>query len=91
MTVENSGAHVTARLYELSREHCRLQVPNPPRVGTAVLVKIYAWPHFFQVHGRVRQSDPNFGLAVAFSEIEPRYVSVLDACLLEMEQKESNG
>jgi hypothetical protein len=91
LTVENSGAHVTARLYELSREHWRLQVPNPPRVGTAVLVKIYAWPHFFQVHGRVRQSDPNFGLAVAFSEIEPRYVSVLDACLLEMEQKESNG
>ncbi len=91
LTVENSGPHVTARLCELSREHCRLQVSNPSPVGTAVLVKIYAWPHFFQVHGTVCQSDPNFGVAVAFSEIEPRYVSVLNACLQEMEQKESNG
>jgi hypothetical protein len=46
---------------------------------------------FFQVHGTVCQSDPNFGVAVTFSEIEPRYVSVLNACLLEMEQKEGNG
>jgi len=91
LTVENSGPHVTARLCELSREHCRLQVSNPSPVGTAVLVKIYAWPHFFQVHGTVCQSDPNFGVAVTFSEIEPRYVSVLNACLLEMEQKEGNG
>ena len=91
LTVENSGAHVTARLCELSREHCRLLVSNPSPVGTAVLVKIYSWPHFFQVYGTVCQSDPNFGVAVAFSEIEPRYISVLDACLREMEQKESNG
>ncbi|MCU1239700.1 MAG: hypothetical protein JWO71_426 [Candidatus Acidoferrum typicum] len=91
LTVENSGAHVTARLCELSRENCRLLVSNPSPVGTAVLVKIYAWPHFFQVYGTVYQSDPNFGVAVAFSEIEPRYISVLDACLREMEQKESNG
>jgi len=52
-------------------------------------VKIYAWPHFFQVHGTVCPSDPN-GVVVAFSEIEPCYVSVLNACLLEMEQKKNN-
>ncbi len=91
LTTENSGAHVTARLCELSREHCRLHVSNPFPVGTAVLVKIYAWPHFFQVHGTVCQSDLNFGVAVALTEIEPHYISVLDAFLQEMEQKESNG
>jgi hypothetical protein len=91
LTVEDSGPPVTARLYELSREHCRLEVSNPCPVGTAVLIRIYAWPHFFQVHGTVRQSDHNFGVAVAFDEIEPRYVSALDACLLEMEQKDTNG
>jgi hypothetical protein len=85
LTVENSGAHVSSHLYELSREHCRLQVSNPSPVGTAVLVQVYAWPHFFQVHGTVCQSDPNF-VAVAFSEIEPRYVSVLNACLLEIDK-----
>ena len=44
LTVESSGALVTARLFALSREHCRLHLSSP--VGTAVLVKIYAWPHF---------------------------------------------
>jgi hypothetical protein len=91
LTVESSGAHVTARLFELSREHCRLHLSNPPPVGTAVLVEIYAWPHFFQAHGSVYHSDPSLGVAVAFSQIEPRHVSVLNACLLEMEQKESKG
>jgi hypothetical protein len=91
LTIEKSDAHVTAHLCELSREHCRLQVSNPSPVGTAVLVKIYAWPHFFQVHGTVCHGDPDLGVAVAFREIEPRYVAALNACLLEMEQKESNG
>jgi hypothetical protein len=90
LTVEDLGAHVTARLYELSREHCRLHVSNPFPVGTQVLVKIYAWPHFLQVHGTICHSDVN-GVAVAFSEIESRYVAVLNACLLEIEQKESDG
>jgi len=53
-------------------------------------VKIYAWPHFLQVQGKVCRSDSNFGVAVAFGQIESRYVSVLNACLLEAEQKQRN-
>jgi hypothetical protein len=49
LAVENSDVHLTARLYELSREVCRLYLKNPPLVGTSVLVKIYAWPFFLQV------------------------------------------
>ena len=91
LTVENSGPHVTARLCELSREYCRLHLSAPFPVGTAVLVKIYAWPHFFQVHGTVCHSETKLGVDVAITEIEPCYVSVLNACLLEMEQKERSG
>lgn len=91
LTLENLHIHATARLYELSREHCRLAVSNCPPLGTAVLVKIYAWPHFFQVRGKVCQSDPNVGVAVAFSEIEPRYVGALNACLLETQEKQNDG
>jgi len=90
LAVENSDVHLTARLCELSREGCRLYVKNPPLVGTSVLVKIYAWPYFLQVQGKVCRSDPNFGVAVAFGQIESRYVSVLNACLLEAEQKQRN-
>jgi hypothetical protein len=87
LTEENSGTHATARLCELSRKHCRLHVSKPSPVGTAVLVKIYAWPHFFQVHGTVCHSDSKFSLAIEFGEIEAQYVSVLNACLLEIEKR----
>lgn len=90
LVVENSDVHVTARLCELSREGCRLYVRNPPPVATSVLVKIYAWPYFLQVQGKICRSDPNFCVAVAFGQIESRCVSVLNACLLEAEQKQRN-
>jgi len=90
LAVENSDLHLTARLYELSREGCRLYVMNPPRVGTSVFLKVFAWPHFFQVHCKVFLSDPNFGVAVAFDQIESRYASELNACLLDAEQKQRN-
>ena len=88
LVVENSDVHVTARLCALSREGCRLYVENPPLVGKSVFVKIYAWPHFLQVQGKVCRSDPDLLVAVAFGQIESCYVSVLDACLLEAEQKQ---
>jgi hypothetical protein len=87
LTEENSGAHGTARLCELSREHCRLHVSDPSPIGTAVFVKIYAWPHFFQVRGTVHHSDSEFGVAIEFGEIEAPYMSVLNACLLEIEKR----
>jgi hypothetical protein len=90
LEVENSDVHLTVRLCELSREGCRLYVKNPPLEGTSVLVKIYAWPYFLQVQGKVCRPDPNFGVAVGFGQIESRYVSVLNACLLEAEQKQRN-
>jgi len=90
IAVENSDVHLTARLYELSREGCRLDIVNSLPVGTSVLLKIYAWPYFFQVHGRVVLSDPNHGVTVAFDHIESRYVTELNACLLDAEQKQRN-
>jgi hypothetical protein len=91
LTIETSGVPVTARLCELSRQHCRLFVSNPPSPQSSVLVKIYAWPHFFEVHGTVSRSDAKFGIGVEFGEIEPRYISALNACLLEIEQNQSKG
>jgi hypothetical protein len=87
LAVENADVHLTARLCELSREGCRLCVENPPLVGTSVLVKIYAWPYFFEIRGKVCESNPSFGVAVSFGQVEPRYVSVLNACLLEAEKQ----
>jgi PilZ domain len=90
LTVENSDVHLAARMCELSREGCRLEVKNPPLVGTAVLLRIYAWPYYLEVQGKVCDSDPHLSVAVAFGQIESRYVPELNACLLEAEQKQRN-
>ena len=90
LVVENSGVHLIARLYELSRKDCSLYAMNPLPVGTSVLLKIFAWPYFFQVHGKVFLSDSEFGVTVEFDPIESRYVTELNACLLDAEQKRRN-
>jgi hypothetical protein len=90
IVVENSDVCLTARVCELSRQGCHLYAVNPPPVGASVLVKVYAWPNFFQARATVYHSDPKLGVGVAFNEIEPHHVSVLDACLLEAEQKQRN-
>jgi len=83
LTVEDSDVHLTARLSELSREGCRLYTMNPLPVRHIIHLKIYAWPYFFQVRGKVFLSDPDVGVTVAFDQIESRYVSELNACLLD--------
>lgn len=88
LVVENSDVPLIARLYELSRKGCHLYAMNAPHVGTSVLLKIFAWPHFFQVHGKVFLSDSDF--TVAFDHIESRYVTELNACLQDAEQKRRN-
>jgi hypothetical protein len=90
LAVENSDVHLTARLCELSREGCLLYAKNPPLVGASVFVKIYTWPYYLEVQGKVWRSDPNLGVFLAFGQIESRYVSVLNSCLLEAKQKQRN-
>jgi hypothetical protein len=87
LLVENSDVCLSANVSELSREGCHLHLANAFPAGTSVVVKIYAWPHFFQARGTVRYSEHNLGVGIAFREIEPQYTSVLDALLLEAEGK----
>jgi hypothetical protein len=67
--------------------HAELTEENSGAHGTAVFVKIYAWPHFFQVRGTACRSDSEFGVAIEFGQIEAQYISVLNACLLEIEKR----
>jgi hypothetical protein len=87
LLVENSDVCLTANVSELSREGCHLQLADTFPVNTSVFVKIYAWPHFFQARGIVRYSEHTLGVDIAFRKIEPQYTSVLDALLLEAEEK----
>lgn len=85
LLVANSDVCVNTRVSGLSRQGCHLDLTDSPPDGTSVIIKIYAWPHFFQARGTLCHSE--HGLGVTFEEIESDYASALEACLLEGEQK----
>jgi hypothetical protein len=86
LVVENSDVCLTTRVSKLSLWGCHLHLTDTFPAGTSVLVKIYAWPHFFQARGTVCQSEHGPGIGVAFEKIESEYASELEACLLEAQQ-----
>ena len=89
LLVENSNVCLATRVSKLSRQGCDLQLRDTFAAGTSVVVKIYAWPHFFQARGTVSYSEHGHGVSVAFKKIESEYASALEACLLEAEQNRS--
>ena len=88
LLVENSNVCLTTRVSKLSRQGCDLQLRDSFAAGTSVVVKVYAWPHFFQARGTVCYSEHGNRVGVAFKKIESDYASALDACLLEAEQSQ---
>jgi hypothetical protein len=88
LLVENSDVCLTTRVSKLSRQGCDLQLRDTFAAGTSVVVKVYAWPHFFQARGTVCYSQHGHGVGVAFQKIESNYASALEACLLEAEQNQ---
>jgi hypothetical protein len=88
LLVENSNVCLTTRVSKLSRQGCDLQLRDTFAPGTTVVVKVYAWPHFFQARGTVYYSKHGLGVGVAFEKVESDYASALEACLLEAEQNQ---
>jgi hypothetical protein len=88
LLVENSNVCLTTRVIKLSRSGCDLYLTDTFPAGTAVLVKIYAWPHFFQARGAICYSAHGLGVGVAFEKIESEYASAFEACLLEAQQNQ---
>jgi hypothetical protein len=86
LLIENSDVCLTTRVSRLSRQGCYLHLTDTFPAGICVVVKIYAWPHFFQARGTVSHSEHELG--VTFEKIESEYASALEACLLEAEQKQ---
>src|SRR5258706_14458403 len=87
LVVEDSNVCLTTRVSKLSRQGCDLQLRDTFAAGTSVVVKVYAWPHFFQARGTAGYSEHGTGVGVV-KKIESDYASALDACLLEAEQSQ---
>jgi hypothetical protein len=78
-------------LFELGRAGCHLYLDDQIPAGTAVLVKVYAWPNYFQAPGIISTSRPSIGTDIAFQKMEAHHLQALERCLLEAEEKQRNS
>jgi hypothetical protein len=86
VTLANSGP-VDARVTGLSLHGCALKFPIPLPPATPVLVKILADSESFEADGTVIYSRPNVGFALAFRDIKPHFLAVLQKWLVLAKKK----
>jgi hypothetical protein len=88
---EKSDVRIATRVNELSQNGCYLDMMNPFPVNTQVVVKISAGEAFFQARAKIVYSQMNMGAGLAFLEVEPEYVVVLQRWLDEAEREKAKG
>jgi hypothetical protein len=77
---ENSNRILT-QVKEISLHGCYLEFTPLPR-GTHVIVKMFDGADFFEASASVVFSEPNMGLGLAFRDVKPNFLSVLQRWLL---------
>ena len=80
VTLPNSDP-VDARVRELSSYGCFLSFPISVSSGTPVSVKILAGSKTFEANGTVIYFQPDVGFALAFRDIKPHFLAVLQKWL----------
>jgi hypothetical protein len=90
VTPENSRT-VSTRVRELSLHGCFLEFSTALPTETRVLVKIVTESEFFEAKGSVIYSRPNVGFGLAFLEVEPRFLDVLEKWLRSAQEKIESG
>ena len=90
VTPENSRT-VSTRVTELSLHGCFLEFPRSLAAGTRVFVKIATESEVFEVNGSVIYSRPKVGFGLAFLEVEPRFLRVLQEWLRPAKKKIESG
>ncbi len=81
---EKSDVRLASRVSELSRYGCYLDMMNPFPVDTLIFLKIWRDEGItLQTKGRIVYSQPNVGAGVVFVDLEPQYVPLLEAWLVQ--------
>ena len=80
ITFENSNT-VSARVRELSLHGCFLEFPASLPAGTRVFVKVMTESEFFEAKGSVIYYQQDVGFGLAFLEVKPRFLRVLQKWL----------
>ena len=83
---QKTDVRIATRVSELSLHGCYLDMMNPFPQDTLVLVKIFAGEDFFQAKARIVYVQPNLGAGLAFLEVEPEPLAVLQHWLATAQQ-----
>lgn len=75
---------MSARVSELSLRGCYLDTLNPFPEGTHIRLVIFHGGVTFTVHATVIYPQPNMGMGVVFSAVEPEQLEVLMKWLSEL-------
>jgi PilZ domain len=78
---QKTDVRIATRVSELSLHGCYLDMMNPFPQDTFVLVKIFAGEDCFQAKAKIVYVQPNLGAGLAFLEVEPQKLSVLQRWL----------
>jgi PilZ domain len=82
VTETRTEARLQARLSDISREGCYLDMLNPLPMGTRLKINVTHHDQQLDAVGRVVHSELNVGMGVQFEEIDQS--SVMDAWLAEL-------
>jgi hypothetical protein len=74
---ENNGSRMSARVSDLSVSGCYVDTINPLPGGTLVQVKIITETQIFEAPARVAYSHTHLGMGLAFREVLPNFMAVL--------------
>jgi hypothetical protein len=74
---ENTGSRMNARISDLSVSGCYVDTINPLADGTLVQVKIVTETQIFEAPARVVYSHIHLGMGLAFREVQPNFLDVL--------------
>lgn len=74
---------------ELSLYGCFLDTVTPLSRGTHVIVKIISRDQFFEASATVVYSQPSLGMGVAFREVKPVFLAVLQKWLRQALDKQN--
>ena len=85
---ERSEVRIATRVSELSRNGCYLDMMNPFPTHTVVRVKIWTEEHIMiESQARVVYSQPNRGAGLAFVDLDPGHLPVLEKWLAKAEKE----
>jgi hypothetical protein len=77
------------RVNELSLYGCYLDTKTPLPRGSQVTIKIYSDEQFFEAAATVVYSQPTLGMGLAFRQVKPVFLSVLQHWLRQALDKQN--